>query len=494
MKKLALILALAMLLGILPVFAAESAFTDVADTDWFAEAVDFCVSQGCLTGVGEGRFDPRGTVTRAMAVTALYRLAGSPRVTRNSGFADVAPEAWYASAVAWAARSGVVSGYDSGWFGAEDLMTREQLAAVLWRYAGSPEAAAEDFLDEAEISAYAARAVDWCRAAGVIAGNTDGRFLPKGKATRAELAQVLMRFVRSGAARGISGYMDEMDVQCAPAGIALTGGGILLVTDTYHGVVWQVRDGVSSVYAGSLPAEGEAPKKGYLDLSLDESAFASPWAIAPFLDGWAVSDPENNVVRLLRLSGVETVNAETAENLPTGDMGVTYERPTGLAADEDGNLYVADTLRGAIRRITPDGDLNTVAEGLAEPMGLAWYKGELYAAETGANRIVKIDAKGQVTVLAGTGEADLLDGPAASAAFAAPQALCVGEDGTIYVSDTANGAVRCIRNGYVTTLLAQGDGDADPAPVSPQGLLLRGDLLYVCDNFARKVFTISLGD
>lgn len=288
--------------------------------------------------------------------------------------------------------------------------------------------------------------------------------------------------------------VSAMDIMCEPCGILAMEDGSLLVTDTYGKLIWQVKDGVSSIYAGGGTVEdpyGE-PLGGYNDALPEDSYFKRPWAIAPFLNGYAVSDTDNNVVRLIREDSIQTVNGSTQEELTTTDMGVAYDRPTGLAADEDGNLYIADTLQNAVRRITPKGIVTTFASGLSEPMGLCWKNGALYAAETGANRIVKIE-EGSVTVVAGDGRDGMQDGPAAQAAFSMPQGVAVDEDNVIYVSDTGNSAVRRIKDGEVTTLVERDTEDLGSfAPVSPVGILIQGDQLYICDNFSRKVFSITL--
>lgn len=215
--------------------------------------------------------------------------------------------------------------------------------------------------------------------------------------------------------------------------------------------------------------------------------------MAPFLDGWAVSDAENHAIRYLSGGTVQTLNCSAAETgLPTSGGAVAFSYPTGLAA-RSGSLYVSDTHQGAIRKIAPDGSVTTFASGLAEPMGLCWSDGALYVAETGANRIVKI-VNGEVFTVAGSGQEGAADGPAAQASFALPQHVAVDGD-TIYVSDTGNGAVRCIRDGEVTTLFSRGlamDREDILYPASPAGLLAVGGNLYVCDSFNQAVYVIAL--
>lgn len=289
--------------------------------------------------------------------------------------------------------------------------------------------------------------------------------------------------------------VSAMDVISHPFGAAVMDDGALLVTDACNRVVWRVADGASTVYAGSYSADDEdsgvQPPGGYNDASYEDSTFMSPWAIAPFHGGWAVSDTENHAVRLLRNGVVETINAHMTGSR-TAEESAAFEHPTGLAADEEGNLYVADTFADTIYKITADGEIMVAVTDVSEPMGICWQDGALFVAESGRNRIIAV-RDGEITVLAGSGESGDSDGPAEEAAFASPQGIAVGEDGTIYVADTDNSAVRAIRSGQVTTLYARDVRDLDAFfPVTPIGLLKIGDDLYVCDPFARALLQLPL--
>ena len=287
--------------------------------------------------------------------------------------------------------------------------------------------------------------------------------------------------------------LEALTVDCAPGDLLVTEEGALLVTDTYATVIWKVENGVCSMYAGASSVQdpyGE-PMGGYNDAAHPESLFKDPWAITPFLDGWAVSDPENDVVRMLRPDRTETVNASTRENLVISNMGVVFSHPTGLATDSLGNLYISDTGNNAIRMCTSNGNLTTVADGLNEPTGLCWKDGSLYVCETGANRILRIGSGGGKEYLAGSGEDGYADGPAQSASFSSPQGIAVGDDGTVYVSDTLNSAVRRIKGGNVDTVAIRGDESLQTYPVGPRGLLWHDHTLYVCDNFTHRVFLVQ---
>ena len=141
----------------------ESSFTNVPAEAWYAEAANWCKAQGILLG---DTFSPETAMTRATVAEALYRAEGSPTVSGSTVFSDIENGSVYASAAAWTSANGVMSGYGGGVFGANDPVTREQMAAVLWRYAGSPAAeAGENFADKASIASYAQTAVgqsQWC--------------------------------------------------------------------------------------------------------------------------------------------------------------------------------------------------------------------------------------------------------------------------------------------------------------------------------------------
>ena len=175
--------------------AAASLFTDVSPTAWYAEAVGYVSGNGLMSGTGGGRFSPDQPTTRAMIVSVLYRSAGSPDVDTDAGFPDVRQD-YYTNAVNWAAANDIVGGYPNGNFGVNDNVTRQDMATILWRYAGKPTAAsAQDFADESSIASYASAAVDWARANDIISGKGNNRFDPRGQATRADVATIMKNYL-----------------------------------------------------------------------------------------------------------------------------------------------------------------------------------------------------------------------------------------------------------------------------------------------------------
>ena len=177
-------------------------FTDVAVGDWYYDAVAYVYENGLMTGTSGTLFSPNATTTRAMIVTILYRLEGSPVANGSAGFTDVAYGTWYTAAVNWAAANEIVTGYGSGKFGPMDPITREQMAAILFRYAdfkGMDTTARADlsgYTDAGDISAYAVEAMSWANAEGFITGTTATTLKPQGSATRAQVATILTRYAQ----------------------------------------------------------------------------------------------------------------------------------------------------------------------------------------------------------------------------------------------------------------------------------------------------------
>lgn len=182
---------------ILPACAAieDTGFTDVAADAWYTDAVLYVREEGLMGGTSEHTFSPDAATSRATLVTVLHRIAGCPGATSNS-FSDVDADAWYANAANWAYEIGLIGGYGDGRFGPSDPITREQMATILWRYEGSPEAGSpSNFSDQFDISDYARIAVNWAQEKGIFTGRDGNLFLPQESCTRAETATILQRYL-----------------------------------------------------------------------------------------------------------------------------------------------------------------------------------------------------------------------------------------------------------------------------------------------------------
>ena len=171
------------------------------ESHWARSAAEFAAARGLFAGVGDGLFAPDRPMTRAMFATVLYSLADRPAVSGSSAFTDVADGAWYAKAVTWGQANGIISGYGNGRFGPDDLITREQMCALIvsyLRWAGltaERTTAANTFADSGSISSWARDSVAFCQTRGLISGRPGNLFAPKANATRAENSVVFRQMI-----------------------------------------------------------------------------------------------------------------------------------------------------------------------------------------------------------------------------------------------------------------------------------------------------------
>lgn len=177
----------------------SKAFADLNTSAWYHPHIDFVLENGLMEGYGNKKFGPDDALTRAQFAQILYNKDSKATVKKSSTFTDVVSGAWYNDAVAWAAESGVVEGYGDGKFGPDDPITREQLAVMFWRYAGRPKAEGtlDSFTDSGKASGYALDALRWAVEQGIIQGKGNGILDPAGRATRAEVAAMLQRFLEA---------------------------------------------------------------------------------------------------------------------------------------------------------------------------------------------------------------------------------------------------------------------------------------------------------
>lgn len=182
---------------------SELPFLDVLTAQWFYEGIKYSNKKGWMNGISTTEFAPDSATTRAMLVTVLHRIEGSPAPQTKSGFSDVAAGTWYTDAVAWAAENNIINGMGDGTFAPDDKITREQLTMVLFRYAQLKQkdegtrASLESFADQGKVSDWASEGLQWAVSKGIINGIVEGKktnLQPQGNATRAQIAIVLMRY------------------------------------------------------------------------------------------------------------------------------------------------------------------------------------------------------------------------------------------------------------------------------------------------------------
>ena len=200
-------------------------FTDVSEKDWFYGDVMFVCENGLMLGTSKTLFSPYGTATRGMMATILWRMEGSPAPKGKNGFTDVEAEKWYTDAVTWTAENGIFAGYGKDKFGPDDPITREQLAAIFYRYADykgydlTVKGNLDKFKDADKITDYAKTAMQWAVGSGLMKGKSGNLLDPQGTATRAEIAAMLHRFiekyelVQGKAPGGLMGWIDPKRLQ-----------------------------------------------------------------------------------------------------------------------------------------------------------------------------------------------------------------------------------------------------------------------------------------
>lgn len=176
-------------------------FTDVSDTDWCYDAVAYVYERGIMNGYSQDTFGPQNRLSRAQLAQILYNLEGRPQTDSVSGsYGDLTPGAWYEDAISWAVKSGVLSGYADGNMRPNQAVSRQQLAAMLYRYAQhkgsdvSQSADLDGFQDRDQVAAYAQAPLQWAVAAGIVNGTSADTLSPNGSASRAQTAVMLMRF------------------------------------------------------------------------------------------------------------------------------------------------------------------------------------------------------------------------------------------------------------------------------------------------------------
>ena len=262
-RLLSILLTLTILFAMaLPVFAAaeDTGFVDVDADAWYAEAVAYCREHGLMNGTSDTTFEPESTLTRAMLVTVLYRNAGSPAVTGADNFTDTVEGAYYADAVVWASQQSIVGGYGNGLFGTNDPVTREQMTAIFWRYAGSPESSGpHSFSDADTVASYAVDAVNWADENGIIAPVSGNVFAPQSNATRAQVASALMNL--------------DLSKQNTPAPDTTDGSNILIAYFSFEGHTKQIAEEIYAQIGGDLFEI--TPEKPYTGTRNDLSGIAS---------------------------------------------------------------------------------------------------------------------------------------------------------------------------------------------------------------------------
>ena len=275
-------------------------------------------------------------------------------------------------------------------------------------------------------------------------------------------------------------------ISVRPSGVCVDGGQ-LVITDGFNKQILKGDGKNWTVIAGKLAPAGASgePTGIYLDGKADEAYFMSPKAIVKYMDGYAVSDSEANVVRYVVNGIVRTLIVESS--------GLNY--PTGLATDGE-NLYVSDTGNDRVVAMDKSGNVKVIITALNGPTGLSWANGTLYIAETGKNRIVSYK-DGELNLVAGKAIADgeeyaggYVNGVVSRAEFDHPMDVYMAPDGVLYIADTGNLAIRAIKDGRAITLTDA--KDIGYQATDPRGIVGSGSTIYVADYFYPYVVNVGM--
>ena len=369
-KAVSLVLAIILSTGIfitsLPASAVQT-FSDVTEKMWSYGSILYAVSAGYMKGVGDGKFDPAGSLTRAMVATVLWRRENSPAPSAPSGFDDVPAGEWYADAVAWAKEAGVVQGVSDKEFNPNGLITREQLATMLFRFSSSapvsvPERAdLTPFTDDDKVSDWATEPLEWAVESGLIKGTDGGKLAPEGFATREQFAAIIERYDGSFRLKYnepvlISEYTEkeyplakDADFYVSPSGSDESDGSFDRPFATFNKAVESVRE-LKKTKHDDITVAFMAGEYGPLSVSLTADDSGSPTqriTYCKYGDGDVVFDNGTTVreEEFVPLSEDETslFSAKAAEKIKKADVtgrldGYTI---TDLVLSDEGEMTVA---------------------------------------------------------------------------------------------------------------------------------------------------------
>ena len=281
--------------------------------------------------------------------------------------------------------------------------------------------------------------------------------------------------------------VEKITYAVAPSGMALVNGTIYFTDSNAKVIRMQNANGTFETIAGQENVTGS--QNGVSS----NAAFSNPWDIVSYKKGFAISDKDNNCIRLLKNGKVSNL------------VSKKLHQPTGLAVGSKGELYIADTGSNRIMVLDTKGKLSVFAGSgsgckdgtlkkakFSEPTALCYYKKALYVADSGNHRIVKI-ANGKVTTIAGSTkgvEGDSV-GKAKSARFSNPQGIVI-KNNIVYIADSGNGSVKKLENGKVSTLIEAFSLEGERTPAQPRGMVIKGSTLYIGDVYAEELLQKEL--
>jgi len=427
-----------------------------------------------------------------------------------------------------------------------EYITRQDAAVFIGRWLGVDANDSVDagfsLSDAGDVADYAYNTVWRLKNAGVISGYPDGNFKPLNNMTFAEASGMIFKSiglirplladnkatVKIYSGSGIIGNANGAGFEtkyAIPQGLCLDNSGNLIVFDTYNAGIKRIKGGKTETVSGFSDALDDYgfTRAYHADGNNKDALFGRPTDGVFSSNGdLFIADSENNAIRLIRGDTVYTLAGGSSGYADGEKANAKFNYPTAIAIDKDGSLFVADTNNHCIRKVSPDGAVQTIAgspqkPGLKdgnvsaaqfrEPSGIAIdERGVIYIADTGNHTIRKIES-GVVTTIAGTpgkksgdyAEGGYRDGFAKNAEFKFPRGLYWAED-TLFIADTGNHAVRMLTgNGVVATVAGNGEpGDRDGAPISsmlnkPTAVVYKNGLIYIADSLNNKIKIVDFG-
>lgn len=488
------------------------------------------------------------SITRGQFLGLLFSLAGLGLNVDDShkvAFEDMGsvPEKLIPM-VQEASQTGVISGIEKNGKAHLDWnsnITRQDAITIAGKLCHLSSLDSVTYSDKAQIASYAYTYVAAFAKNNIISNTPNKPLKPRGFITKGEVLSIICMLINQGYifsdkvddfAGDINGYLDgDSSGACflMPMGLTATTDGSILVVDSNNNLIRKIRNGKVETIAGKpsvIYDNFNNPLGGFVNGNVTTAKFNKPEFCTIDNQGRIfVSDTANNSVRIISGNQVTSINASGIAGFKDGNMtGAAFNAPTGIVADRDGNLYVADTLNHCIRYVNFKANtISTIAgkpgtagfrDGkvadalLNEPVGLAIdKKNVLYIADSGNQRIRKID-KGSVVTIAGSGttvlegtsyfEGGYSDGVPDKAKFNFPNGIAIDDNGVIYVADSVNQRIRAITSKKVVTVAGNGDaGYLKGMPRSasfnnPTGILYKAGKIYISDSFNGKIRAIRV--
>lgn len=416
-------------------------------------------------------------------------------------------------------------------------ITRQEASTMIARALGMQIDDVSGLKDDDSIATWAKSSVTGMNKGQIIIGDNNQYFNPTDELTWGQMMSILEKAHKNNkmtqmkfevvAGSGIGGHLNGnvKDSQVSmPKGITVDASGVLYFADYGNNLIRSINKGTIADYAGIIGPRDvyNMSVGGYIDAEKDKSLFNKPMGIKAVKDGLLVADSENNSIRLITDKTVRTFAGTNKQGHKDGDKNAAmFNYPTSITVNENGEVFISDTKNHVIRKIDSKNVVTTIAgtpgksgfaDGnatdalLCEPMGLAYYKGSLYIADSGNNRI-RLYKDGKLTTYAGGGTekaegtpfiiGDYADGSLLSARFDTPTSLGFDTKGNLYVADKENGMIRVISNGVVSTFAGFGNPINAKAPllstylVEPTGILVTDSRIYVTDSFTNHILSFQ---